>query len=121
MTPVVVLDIEGTTSATEFVARTLFPYARARFASYLAEHGDEPRVRELVAAAARAADLAGPAPSRDEIVGALERWSDADVKIGPLKTIQGWIWDDGFARGELVSHFFDDVIPALRAWHAAGV
>lgn len=39
----------------------------------------------------------------------------------PLKTLQGLIWSEGFARGDLVSHFYDDVVPALRSWHAAGV
>lgn len=39
----------------------------------------------------------------------------------PLKTLQGLIWSEGFARGDLVSHFYDDVVPALRRWHAAGV
>ena len=48
-------------------------------------------------------------------------WLDEDRKATPLKTLQGVIWSEGFARGDLVSHFYDDVVPALRAWHAAGV
>jgi enolase-phosphatase E1 len=119
VTRVVVLDIEGTTSATEYVATTLFPYARARFASYLTDHAAESRVRALIDDVVHEAGL--PSAERGDVVSALERWSDADVKITPLKTLQGWIWDDGFARGELVSHFFPDVIPALRGWHASGL
>jgi enolase-phosphatase E1 len=44
-----------------------------------------------------------------------------DVKATPLKTIQGQIWAEGFARDEISSHFFDDVIPQLRRWHGNGV
>jgi len=45
---------------------------------------------------------------------------DGDVKATPLKTLQGRIWADGFAAGELTAHFFPDVPPALRAWRERG-
>jgi len=38
------IDIEGTTSSTWFVQRTLYPYSRERFAEYLATHRDRPDV-----------------------------------------------------------------------------
>jgi enolase-phosphatase E1 len=61
-------------------------------------------------------------PGADEaaVVARLVRWSDEDAKVTPLKALQGWIWDEGFARGELTSHFFPDVVPALRQWADAG-
>ncbi|MFD8293374.1 acireductone synthase, partial [Streptomyces lavendulae] len=40
----VVLDIEGTTSATGFVVDVLRPYARERLGTLLAERADEPLV-----------------------------------------------------------------------------
>jgi enolase-phosphatase E1 len=119
VTKAIVLDIEGTTSSTEFVTSTLFPYARARFARYFADHRDDPRVRRVLDQVRD--EIGEPAAGEPRLVAALETWSDADVKITPLKTVQGWIWQDGFARGELVSHFFPDVIPALRHWHAGGI
>ena len=119
MTRTVVLDIEGTTGSTDFVFRTLFPYARERFAPYLADHGDEQRVQRVVDAIRT--EIGEPDAGTARVVSALEDWTDRDVKATPLKAVQGWIWDDGFARGDLVSHFFPDVIPALRRWHDAGV
>ena len=115
----VVVDIEGTTSATRFVTSTLFPYARERYANYLAEHQSEPDLMSILVAVR---DESGE-PETDEarIVAILESWTDADAKITPLKTIQGHIWQEGFARGDLIADFFPDVIPALRRWHDQGM
>jgi enolase-phosphatase E1 len=115
----VVIDIEGTTSATLFVVDALYPYARERFARWIAEHPDEP---DTVRAVAQVRELAGePDADTGRVVSILNRWADADQKVTPLKTLQGKIWERGFAAGELVAHFYDDAIPALRAWHAAGL
>jgi enolase-phosphatase E1 len=115
----VVLDIEGTTSATGFVVDVLYPYSRARFGALLAQRSDEPAVARAMAQVREATGDpdAGPA----EIEKTLGAWLDEDRKATPLKTLQGVIWSEGFARGDLVAHFYDDVVPALRAWHAAGV
>jgi enolase-phosphatase E1 len=115
----VVLDIEGTTSATGFVTEVLYPYARARFGELLTERAAEPAVARAVA---QVRELTGdPTAGPAEIEKTLDAWLDEDRKATPLKTLQGVVWAEGFARGELVSHFYDDVLPALRAWHAAGV
>jgi enolase-phosphatase E1 len=109
-----VLDIEGTTSSTAFVTDVLYPFARERFGSWLEAHGDEPSVRPHVEAIrAEAGDA--------DIVATLNRWVDEDRKSTPLKAIEGWIWDEGFAAGELTSHFYPDAVPGLRRWHEAGV
>jgi enolase-phosphatase E1 len=100
----VVLDIEGTTSSTAFVYDTLYPYARARLAGWVAAHPDDPWVTQVPG----------------DVATTLTRWSDADEKVTALKAIQGRIWDEGFAAGELTSHFYPDAVPALRRWHGAG-
>ena len=115
----VVLDIEGTTSSTGFVVSTLYPYSRARFRRWLDERGDDPDVRRSVA---QVRELIGePDADAARVVEALEGWLDDDRKVTPLKTLQGLIWADGFASGELTAHVYDDVVPALRGWHAAGL
>jgi enolase-phosphatase E1 len=119
MISAVVVDIEGTTSPTEFVTSTLFPYARKRYADYLADHRDSPAVVRLLDDVRN--EIAEPTADNARIAAALEHWTDTDAKITPLKTLQGWIWQEGFASGDLVSQFFPDVIPALRRWHAAGL
>ena len=116
----IVLDIEGTTSSTWFVHEVLYPYSRDRFAQKLTEgsaYPDVARAREQII------ELGGLTPDASvaDLVGVLEGWLAADEKRTPLKTLQGLIWADGFAQGDLTSHFFDDAIPAIREWHAAGI
>jgi enolase-phosphatase E1 len=114
----VVIDIEGTTGAASFVVDRLYPYAAERLRGWIDDHGGDPdiaraldQVRELIGAPE--ADVA-------EVVAALLDWQAADQKVTPLKTVQGKIWEHGFASGELTSHFYPDAVPALRAWKAAG-
>ncbi|MEU1163518.1 acireductone synthase [Streptomyces sp. NPDC005921] len=115
----VVLDIEGTTSATGFVVDVLYPYSRSRFGALLSERSGDPDVARAVA---QVRELTGdPEADATAVEKTLNAWLDEDRKATPLKTLQGIIWAEGFARGDLVSHFYDDVVPALRAWHAAGL
>ncbi|MGW6062831.1 acireductone synthase [Streptomyces sp. NPDC055189] len=115
----VVLDIEGTTSATGFVVDVLYPYARERFGALLAARGDEPEVARAVT---QVRELAGePDADAARVEKILGEWVDADRKATPLKTLQGILWAEGFARGELVSHFYPEVIDVLRGWAGGGV
>ena len=52
----------------------------------------------------------------DGQIAQLERWSDADRKVTPLKALQGMVWAGGYASGELVAHLYDDAIAALQRW-----
>ncbi|MFE2754121.1 acireductone synthase [Actinosynnema sp. NPDC059335] len=118
MTKWVVLDIEGTLSATDQVLVTLYDYARPRLGPWLDAHADDPAVVEAVA---QIRELSGVDGGTDELVRVLHGWMDADRKATPLKTLQGLIWQRGYAVGDLVAEFFPDVVPALRRWHADGV
>jgi enolase-phosphatase E1 len=115
----IVTDVEGTTSTISFVHDVLFPYADAHLDAYVAAHRDDP----VVAGAMRdAAALAGdPAAGDARTLAHLHAWIAEDRKVTPLKTLQGLIWARGYARGELQGHVYDDVVPVLRAWHAAGI
>lgn len=95
MTTAILTDIEGTTSSIAFVHDVLFPYARARLPEWVAEHGG---------------DLAQ-----------LNAWMDADAKVTELKEIQGRIWAEGYAAGELKGHVYPDAAEALHRWHAHGL
>ena len=117
----VVLDIEGTTSAAGFILGDLYDYARPRLAAWIDEHAaTDPAVAAAVAQTKRDGGLPETA-STAEVVEVLHGWMDQDVKATPLKTLQGGLWARGFERGELTSHYFDDVIPVLEAWHANGI
>ncbi|MPZ84505.1 MAG: acireductone synthase [Actinophytocola sp.] len=115
----VVLDIEGTLTATSQVHVVLYGYARPRLGPWIDEHPDDP---EVTAAVKQVRELGGLAPTAGtgEVVGVLHGWMAADQKIAPLKTLQGLIWQRGYAAGELTTEFFPDVAPALLVWHEAG-
>lgn len=115
---VVVLDLEGTTSAAGFILGDLYDYARPRLEAALARDDDA-----IVAARAQAIIETGldAAATDAEIADALRDLMATDIKSTPLKTIQGIIWAEGFAAGEITSHFFDDVPRRLHEWHDAGV
>jgi enolase-phosphatase E1 len=115
----VLIDIEGTTTSLSLVKDVLFPYARRRLAAFVAAQGAVPEVRAVLDDVRRVERD----PSLDDagVVHALERWMDEDRKATPLKTLQGWIWRDGYATGELRGHVYDDAVEALRAWHARGL
>lgn len=115
----VVLDIEGTTSATHYLIDRLYPYSAQRFAEWIDTHPDDP---DTARAVAQIRDLTGePTADTARLDEVLRGWLAEDRKVTPLKTLQGLIWARGFADGELTAHFYPDVIPALRAWHDAGL
>lgn len=117
----VVLDIEGTTSATSYVTEQLYPYSARRFASWIDEHGGDGGDPDTVRAVRQVREFLGdPAAGTGEVVAQLTRWLAADEKVPALKAVQGRIWADGFDQGELVAHFYPDVIGCMREWHAAG-
>ena len=129
------LDIEGTTSSLAYVRDVMFPFVRRELDQFLATQGDTPAVREtLLALAAEAGHasleawrLAAAAPGRPTPAAAhlvaeeVGRLMNRDVKSSGLKRLQGQVWAAGFASGELRGHVYDDVAPALAAWHAVGI
>ncbi|MEV6058865.1 acireductone synthase [Nocardia asteroides] len=118
MTRAVVLDIEGTTSPTDSVRNDLYGYTEQRLPGWLAENATG--AAESVLTATR--ELAGePDADTDRIAEILTGWLHSDVKAEPLKAAQGAICAQGFRSGALHGRFFADVVPALSAWHAAGL
>ncbi|GAA4526932.1 acireductone synthase [Amycolatopsis samaneae] len=115
-----VLDIEGTLTATSQVHVVLYDYARPRLGPWIEEHPGDPEVTAAVTQVRHVARLPESA-STEEVVEVLHGWMDEDRKAAPLKTLQGLIWQRGYASGELITEFFPDVAPAVRAWRGAGV
>jgi|SRR5882672_4897561 len=133
--PLILLDIEGTTTPIDFVYKTLFPFARARVKDYLSRNWDAPEVQAdlIQLRAERSADVSqGLNPPALAAVAALKGESsseqiesaaayihwlmDLDRKSTPLKAIQGRIWQEGYQAGELFGEVFDDVPPAFARW-----
>ncbi|MGH9940395.1 MAG: acireductone synthase, partial [Blastocatellia bacterium] len=133
-TPLILLDIEGTTTPIDFVYKTLFPFARARVKDYLSRDWDAPEFQADLAQlrAEQASDIAqglnppalegGSSTELIESVVAYIHWlMDRDRKSTPLKAIQGRIWQEGYLAGELFGEVFDDVPPAFARWRRQNI
>lgn len=103
----VLLDIEGTTSSIAFVADVLFPYAARHLRAFVAAHPEQ------------TAPILAEVPG--DSVETLLQWIAEDRKETPLKTLQGMIWAQGYADGELTGHVYPDTPEALKRWTAAGL
>ena len=113
----VVVDIEGTVGSIRFVKDVLFPFARSRLRPFILANQSLPDVARQLEAVRTETGIADV----DGQIAQLERWSDADRKVTPLKALQGMIWAGGYASGELVAHLYDDAIAALKRWAAVGM
>lgn len=130
----ILLDIEGTTTPISFVHEVLFSFAREHVRDYLATHFAEAEVKTDVAGLRdeHAADveqgLRPPPLIEDTLNSAIDsltkyvHWLiDCDRKSGPLKSLQGRIWKEGYLDGSLKAQVYADVAPALSRWQQAGL
>lgn len=117
MARIVLTDIEGTTSAIDFVHRVLFPYSRERLPAFVREHASDPEVRTALDAVRAESGVADD----EAAITTLLHWIDIDRKATPLKQLQGLIWQTGYERGDFSAHVYVDAWDKLREWHAAGV
>jgi len=130
----ILLDIEGTTTPISFVHDVLFSYAREHVRDYLATHFAEAEVKTDVAGLRdeHAVDVEQglqPPPltneTLDSAIDSLTKYIhwliDRDRKSGPLKSLQGRIWKDGYLDGSLKAQVYADVTPALSRWQQAGL
>ncbi len=122
MIPLILTDIEGTTSSISFVKDVLFPYARDALPGFVREHGQREDVRRWLDAVAieHGAIERGVDFGDDAIVEILQRMIDEDRKHTALKALQGIIWGEGYRSADFTAHIYPDAAASLRAWHAAG-
>ena len=117
----ILMDIEGTTTSIDFVHDTLFPYARKRMHSYLAENAQDQAVRTSLAQVTQTVhDEEGRNISPTEATDVLVGWIDKDRKHGALKRLQGMIWKHGYHQKHYTAHLYDDVKPCWESWRSAG-
>ena len=131
-TRVILLDIEGTTTPVDFVYRTLFGYARENLATFLHRSSNEPEVRTCVdrLKAQHAIDRQSAQNPPEWPTGQMSELDSAaryglwlmehDSKIGPLKALQGLIWQEGYHSGMLQGEVFADVPRAFDRWRRQG-
>lgn len=120
----VLTDIEGTTTSISFVYDVLFPYAAARLDEYCSNPDPGPELAEAL-------DLLRREHAKESAESSLPPFGNGaeyarhlmagNSKATGLKLLQGVIWEEGYRSGELRSHVFPDVPPALAAWREAGI
>lgn len=115
----ILTDIEGTTTSISFVHDTLFPYAKAHVKDYVFSHQNDPAVIQIVQ---EVKDIAKTHDANlDQVVATLLSWMEQDKKITPLKTLQGMMWKEGYEKGELQGHVYEDAFQELVRWHEQGI
>jgi enolase-phosphatase E1 len=121
----VLLDIEGTTTPISFVFDVLFPYASRNIEAYLNARHLEPEIQQTLQALHAQFEIDGwddtNSPDKVASLAAYARHlMSQDSKFSALKSLQGEIWQEGYASGELKGQVFNDVPPALQRWHDRG-
>jgi len=130
---VLLLDIEGTTTPIDFVYKTLFPYANRKVEAFPAQQFRDPEMQPVLADLAvqhERDEREGARPpalnqeaeeARLRFTVAYVHWLMAkDSKCTPLKSLQGKIWQQGYASGELHGVVYPDVPPAFERWRRQG-
>ena len=113
----IVTDIEGTTSSIAFVKDVLFPYAYEHLPDFVWDNEKElSGILDDVRTQENNKDL-----STNEVIEVLRRYIDEDQKVTPLKTIQGMIWQQGYAEGALHGHIYEDATKGLKRWKKMGI
>lgn len=127
-TKCILLDIEGTTSSVAYVFEVLFPFAKNHLHEYLERNWNDPSLqaalRQLVRDVGLPVSVNGATISKEHLplfettaIDLMER----DVKATGVKEMQGLIWTEGYASGELKSHVYPDVVEALQSWKNQGI
>ncbi|KAI0971193.1 enolase-phosphatase E1 [Xylaria arbuscula] len=112
----ILLDIEGTVCPISFVKDVLFPYALRVLPETLETQWDDPKF-------AKYKDAYPPEyrASKDEFAAHTRDLIEKDVKVAYLKSLQGYLWQEGYAAGDLKAPLFPEVADKLRAWHQNGL
>ena len=112
MTKMILTDIEGTTTRISFVHDVLFPYAYKKLPEFLITNKDLPICTRVINQFDGDVEAA---------TAHFRKLIDDDVKDSELKNLQGHIWSEGYAKGELKAHIYPDVLPAFKKWKNEGL
>ncbi|KAI1502304.1 HAD-like domain-containing protein [Biscogniauxia marginata] len=113
---VVLLDIEGTVCPISFVKDVLYPYALKALPETLKTQWDSPKFVKY-----RDAFPTEYSSSQEALESHFRDLAERDVKISYLKSLQGYLWEEGYNSGDLQAPLFPDVPAKLSAWHEKGI
>jgi enolase-phosphatase E1 len=118
MIKAILTDIEGTTSSLSFMQDVLYPYAHETMRAFIRERADDPAVSKVLEDLRR---NLGQELSNDELAAQMQRWIDEDRKVNALSTLQGIIWEHGYAQDRFKGHVYEDALRNLRNWKEQGM
>ena len=107
----ILLDIEGTTTSIDFVAKVLFPYSYQRLEDFVKKNIKNPLFEKNFSSLKDKVKKENLSKTSIEnnIIDYLKKLIDQDIKDSDLKVIQGFIWEEGYISGELKGHIYPDV------------
>lgn len=92
-----------------------FPYALFALPATLEAQWDSPAFAPY-----KAAFPAEHSTSPSALAAHVRDLMSRDVKVSYLKSLQGYLWEAGYASGALRAPLFADVAPRIAAWRAGG-
>lgn len=122
---VILLDMEGTTTPTDYMFTVLFPFAQTHLEAFFEAHHQSTAVQSDLKRLRQeyeldiAQGLVVP-EWKDSPIPYIRNLIQRDRKSTGLKSLQGKIWEQGFRAGTLRSRIFLDVLPAFQRWTEAG-
>ncbi|MFN3453661.1 MAG: acireductone synthase [Pseudobdellovibrio sp.] len=118
----ILLDIEGTTTSIDFVHKVLFPYSDERMETYLNENQNIPEIAKAIKNFKAGLDQYnyGKAENLADVVRIAKAMIKDDVKYGPLKILQGFIWEYGYKSGDVKGHVYPEVKEVFEKWKEQG-
>jgi len=117
--PIILTDIEGTTSSISFVKDVLFPYAAKHLPEFVRQHANDAKVQ--VQLQTLADELQVSVDEMDVLIATLLQYIKEDRKHTVLKTLQGMIWLRGYRDGDYTAHVYPDAVQQLKQWHTQGI
>ncbi|XP_037817326.1 enolase-phosphatase E1 [Lucilia sericata] len=128
---IILTDIEGTTTSISFVKDTLFPYAKEHTEKYLQDTCETLETKNIIKDLKNLPQYevflkeTSTTPEKEVDINVISQFVnyliDKDLKLGPLKTLQGYVWAEGYKSGNIKGHVYPDVPAAFKLWHEAGV
>jgi len=123
----IVTDIEGTITSLSFVKEVLFPYSKKQMGAFVkSQHQTNLIVKQLIQNVFIEAGIEGSFKCSEEqtpekAVQILNRWSEEDKKVTPLKALQGLIWEEGYLNGDYKGHLYPDAYKKLKELKEKGL
>lgn len=112
--PIALLDIEGTVCPITFVKDCLFPYFSKQYPSYLRDVSfpidkSDGGLADVLAGFPKEAIA-----SIDQLKNHIDDLVARDVKDPVLKSFQGLVWKEGYAKGDLKAPVYEDAIAFIN-------